>query len=506
MVNYRCAQVATICPMDDFLLFDTFSKSKLRQRPPEQGKPFKIYSCGPTVYRYVHLGNLRTFLLSDLVRRVAEYAGYTVFQVMNITDVGHLEDERLDQGRDKLLIAAEVEGKTPEEIADYYSKAFFSDIARVGILPADVYPRASDHIPQMIELIEELLRKGHAYVADGNVYFDVASCESYGSLSGNTLGNLVAGHRKHTHDPNKRRPEDFLLWRKAGPGRLVKFDSPFGEGFPGWHIECSAMSLAYLGPDIDVHTGGVDLIFPHHECEIAQSEGAVGRRVVRTWVHGAYLLQAGQKMAKSKLNDLRITTLEEEGGDPLAFRYLCFTARYRKQLEFSWEALSASDRALRKLRERVEDLGSDGSEVSPAETRDWESRFRSAIFDDLDMPAALQVVHALVRDRSTPPSVKAHLLARWDSVLGLQLLPQEPRGLRDFERSPRAQKQESEGSGTLSEGEIQRLLDERARARSVGDYVTADSIREQLLAAGIEVQDTPEGTTWRIANPKASGS
>ncbi len=465
-----------------------------------------IYSCGPTVYRYVHLGNLRTFILADLVARAASYAGFEVRQVMNITDVGHLTDETFETGRDKMLLAAETEGKSPSEIADFYAAAFFEDAAAVGIRRADAYPRASQHVPQMLELIERLIERGHAYVADGNVYYDVSSFERYGVLSGNTLRRLREGHRQEIDDPNKRNPQDFLLWRKATEKRLLKFDSPWGEGFPGWHIECSAMSLAYLGHPIDIHTGGVDLIFPHHEDEIAQSEGAVGSQVVRIWVHGAHLLAAGRKMAKSSLNDLRITRVAERGHDPLSFRYLCFTARYRKPLDFSWEALGACDRALKRLRARVADalaaasdvktvadtvLSPEGrTELSPA-ARSYDTRFANAVLADLDMPRALGVLHEMITDSRLSRQEQVSLVLAWERVLALGLVP--PSGTSDGD----SQDRDAAGKGRLV-AEVEALIEQRNEARTKKDYATADRIRSDLEARGVELVDTPSGTTWKF--------
>ncbi len=465
-----------------------------------------IYSCGPTVYRYVHLGNLRTFILADLVARAASYAGFDVRQVMNITDVGHLTDETFETGRDKMLLAAETEGKSPSEIADFYTAAFFEDASAVGISLADAYPRASQHVPQMLELIERLIERGHAYVADGNVYYDVSSFDRYGVLSGNTLERLREGHRKEIRDPNKRNPQDFLLWRKATEKRLVKFDSPWGEGFPGWHIECSAMSLAYLGHPIDVHTGGVDLIFPHHEDEIAQSEGAVGSQVVRIWIHGAHLLAAGQKMAKSSLNDLRITRVAERGHDPLSFRYLCFTARYRKPLDFSWEALGSCDRALKRLRARVADALSAASgmeavadavpppeakaELSPA-ARSYDARFADAVLADLDMPRALGVLHEMVADAHLSPQEQVLLVLDWERVLALGLLPPSAASHSDT-------KDQNAADTSRLVTEVETLVRQRTEARRKKDYSTADRIRSDLEARGVELVDTPSGTTWKF--------
>jgi cysteinyl-tRNA synthetase len=481
-----------------FSLFDTLTKS-VKSIEVESGRRFNIYSCGPTVYRYVHVGNLRTFILADLVARAATYAGFQVFQVMNITDVGHLADEVFDRGQDKMLLAAETEGKSPSEIAEFYTTAFFDDIDAVGIRRASSYPRASQHIPQMIELIETLIDKGHAYVAAGNVYYDVTTFEDYGKLSGNTLDSLRAGHRSHDHDENKRHAEDFLLWRKASARRLLKFDSPWGEGFPGWHVECSAMSLHYLGESIDVHTGGMDLIFPHHEDEIAQSEGATGHAVVKSWVHGAHLLMGGKKMAKSQLNDLRAIEIRERGLDPLAVRYLCLTARYRKQLNFSWQALEAANTALDRIRRRLADDSIDTesgllgnvSELSPI-ARTYNSRFEDAVLGDLDTPRALEVLNKTVEDRSLSSQERFWLASAWDDVLGLGLVPEF-----DTENATAA-------DAALGEGEVEEidsLVQQRSEARMIGDFATADSIRSSLEERGIELTDTPAGTVWRQKKP-----
>ncbi len=284
----------------------------------------RMYSCGPTVYRYVHVGNLRTFMLPDLLRRSLEYLGYQTEEVMNITDVGHLTDDTFDRGEDKMLVAsARLEKKSPQEIAAYYTKAFMQDAASVNIRPAAHYPRASDFIPQMIELITQLLKKGHAYEVGGSVYYDIASFPGYGRLSRNTTDKLLAGARGDV-DPRKRHPGDFTLWKAAGEHRLQVWPSPWGPGFPGWHIECSAMSMSLLGDRFDIHTGGADNVFPHHEAEIAQSEGVTGHRVVSLWLHGGLLMLAGSRTAaKSAGNFFRISELEEQGVRPAGFsRYL----------------------------------------------------------------------------------------------------------------------------------------------------------------------------------------
>src|SRR5579859_1060373 len=288
-------------------LYNTLTRTK-EELVPNSPDQVRMYSCGPTVYRYVHIGNLRTFLMADLLRRVLEYSGLEVFQVKNITDVGHLTDETFDRGQDKMLVSAKLEKKSPQEIADFYTRAFIEDEGRLNILPAGRYPKASEHVPQMLELIGNLVEKGHAYVSEGTVFYDISSFPSYGQLSGNSVEKLLAGTRGEV-DPRKRGPLDFTLWKAAGDRRLVSWPSPWGQGFPGWHIECSAMSLTHLGARFDIHTGGADNVFPHHEAEIAQSEGALGHRVVRCWVHGQHLMLSGIRMAKSAGNFYRITEL-----------------------------------------------------------------------------------------------------------------------------------------------------------------------------------------------------
>ncbi|MFL6297823.1 MAG: cysteine--tRNA ligase, partial [Actinomycetes bacterium] len=331
---------------------NTLTRAKEPVRPHTPGR-VAMYSCGPTVYRYAHVGNLRTFLLADLVRRALEVGGLQVRQVQNITDVGHMTNERFDRGEDRMLVSARLEDRSPAEIADYYTRAFLEDAAALNLQRAAAYPRASDYVPQMQELVARLLERGHAYEVDGNLYFAVESFPGYGRLSGNTLDRLRAGHRHDEPDPRKRHHADFALWKAAGPGRLVKWPSPWGDGYPGWHIECSAMSLATLGEHIDVHTGGEDNVFPHHEDEIAQSESVVGHRVVTTWVHGRHLLTGDRKMAKSAGNFTSLRELGERGRSPLAARLLFLQARYRTPLNFTWEALEGAERTLDRLRSRV---------------------------------------------------------------------------------------------------------------------------------------------------------
>ena len=462
-------------------LYNTFTRAKEELRPLREGV-VRIYSCGPTVYRYVHVGNLRTFMLPDLLRRSLEYLGYQTEQVMNITDVGHLTDDTFDRGEDKMLVSARLENKSPEEIAAHYTTAFMDDAAKLNIRRADHYPHATRYIPQMIALIERLIGAGHAYEVGGTVYYDISSFPAYGKLSRNSTDKLLAGARGEV-DPRKRHPGDFTLWKGAGEHRLQVWPSPWGPGFPGWHIECSAMSMALLGDRFDIHTGGADNVFPHHEAEIAQSEGTTGHRVVTTWMHGGLLMLGGARMAKSAGNFFRVSELEEQGFDPLAFRYLALQAKYRTKLDFSTDGLAGADRALRQLRDRVAEWSSapSATNAGDGEVSRFETRFRAALADDLDLPAAMALVAELIRS-DVAAGEKAALLRSWDSVLGL-----------DLDRAP---------SEVLLPDGATALLEARDKARAAKDFETSDRLRGELATLGIAVTDTAEGQRWRNAPPK----
>ena len=461
-------------------LYNTFTRSKEELKPLRE-QAVRIYSCGPTVYRYVHVGNLRTFMLPDLLRRSLEYLGYQTEQVMNITDVGHLTDDTFDRGEDKMLVSARLENKSPEEIAAHYTTAFMDDAAKLNIRRADHYPHATHYIPQMIELIEKLIARGHAYEVGGTVYYDIATFAAYGKLSRNTTDKLLAGARGEV-DPRKRHPGDFTLWKGAGEHRLQVWPSPWGPGFPGWHIECSAMSMSLLGDRFDIHTGGADNVFPHHEAEIAQSEGVTGHRVVTCWMHGGLLMLRGARMAKSAGNFFRISELEDQGFDPLAFRYLALQAKYRTKLDFSTEGLAGADRALGQLRERVADW-SGATLTEDAEVARYEARFRDALADDLDLPAAMALVAELTHS-GVAVGDKAALLRSWDAVLGL-----------DLDRAP--------SDVSLPEGAAA-LLEARAKARTAKDFATSDRLRSELAALGVAVTDTAEGQRWKTSSRKTS--
>jgi cysteinyl-tRNA synthetase len=465
-------------------LYNTLTRDIDEVRPVGDGD-VTMYTCGPTVYRSVHLGNLRSFMLADLIRRALEFEGMRVKQVMNITDVGHMTDEASPEAVDKMLLAMEDEGLSPQEIAHKYTAEVFADAEAVGIRPADRYPKATEHIDEMIALTQALIERGHAYVVDsGSVYYDVTSFPGYGKLSGNTLDNLREGHRDLETDTRKRNPADFALWKAAGPGRLMKWDSPWGEGFPGWHIECSAMSMKYLGDRFAIHTGGNDLRFPHHEDEIAQSEGAVGHQVVDIWVHGGHLRLAGQKIAKSTGNVVRVEELRQRGVDPLSFRLLTFQTRYRSEMDFTWEAMEDADRRVRQLRRHLADWAPAVQELGDA-AKSFDGRFREAIASDLDLPAAVVALNELDRSADVPPGEKYALVASWDAVLGLDL---EREARSTWEPTP----------------EMLERMALRDAARAGKDYATSDRLRDELAAMNLEVMDTPEGTRVRPRDQGAS--
>ena len=453
---------------------------------PARGGALRVYACGPTVYRFQHVGNLRTFLLGDLITRVGETLhDWRVELVQNITDVGHLADDTGIElaGEDKMLLAAKAEGKDPFEIARFYEEQFHADCAAVNIRPAARYPRASECIGLIIDLIQTLLDKEHAYVGDdGSVFFDARSFPSYGALSGNRLEDLRAGHRADAEElaVGKRFHADWALWKHAGRQRQMVWDTPWGPGFPGWHIECSAMSLHYLGETFDLHLGGIDLRFPHHEDERAQSESAVGHEVVRRWVHGEHLLAEGRKMAKSTGNVVLVRDVEERGFDPLALRLFFLTGRYRQQMNLTWDALAGADRRLQRWRARVAEWA---EAPSAAMSGEYVDRLRRAFDDDLDTPTALVVLADLEKDAALAPGAKFETFAWVDRILGLDLA-------RDIGKAPAS-------AADLPDGATE-LLERRAAARAAKDWSMADALRDELAAQGVRVTDGPDGQTWSL--------
>ncbi len=436
----------------------------------------RMYTCGPTVYRYAHIGNLRSYLMADWIRRVLERHGYDVVHVKNITDVGHMRQEALEQGGDRVILAALEEGKTPQEIARYYADAFSRDEERLNIKPASHLPWATDHVPEMLDIVRKLVDKGHAYETAGNVYFDVARFGAYGKLSGNRGEGLAEGVRVEA-DPHKRDPRDFTLWKLAEPGREMKWPSPWGDGFPGWHIECSAMATKYLGPRLDIHTGGVDNIFPHHEGEIAQSEAAFDQQYVSHWVHGQHLLVDGVKMAKSSGNVFILDDLVDRAFDPLSFRYLCMTVNYRNRMNFTLSALRAAEKALTSLRDRMAlwEAESRANGSASGESSEWNGKFWDRLDDDLDLPGGLAVLWGMAKS-SLPPRSKLELLREWDAVLGLEL-----------------DKAASESAASPIAGDLARRED----LRQSESFQDADAIRTELSNGGHLVRDTSAGPWTR---------
>ena len=453
---------------------------------PVSDGEIRMYTCGPTVYRPVHVGNLRSYLLADWLRRTFELFGHRVTSVKNITDVGHMRQDAVDRGEDKVIAAALAEGKTPAEIAQFYEAAFREDERKLGILPSTVYPRATAHVGEMIALIEQLLARGLAYVVDGTVYYAVKRFAGYGRLSGNVGEALRQGVRTEV-DPNKRNAADFALWKRAEPARrALVWSSPWGSGYPGWHIECSAMSTKYLGERFDVHTGGVDNIFPHHEDEIAQSEGALGHPVVGTWVHGQHLLADGVKMAKSARNTLEIHEIEALSLDPLAFRYQCLLTHYRSRMHFSLGALRQAAEGLDHLRQRVRVLAqrADPSRTPPflpervraafgdVAGERWNELLRERLADDLDLPGALALVQACVADADIAPSVRLQFVRDADLVLGLDL-------------AAVASERVDAPAPALA------AIADHERARATHDYAAADRLRPRF--DGLQVDDLVSG-------------
>ena len=449
-----------------------------------------IYDCGPTVYDWQTIGNLYRYIVSDVQRRTLEYLGYRVKQVMNITDVGHIVGD-VDQGEDRMMLAAKREGRDPETLARKYTEQFMDDRRKLNILQPHVMPKATAHVPEMIELIERLIDKGHAYVAADGVYFDIATFPGYGTrLAGELTEDLVAGARVDVN-PNKRNPADFALWRSAKPGDLQVWDSPWGRGNPGWHIECSAMSMKYLGETFDIHSGGEDNLFPHHESEIAQSEAATGKPFVRYWTHVRFLKVDGGAMHKSAGNAYLLSDLESWGFEPLAFRMLVLNNKYRQPLDFTRAGLASAQNRLDRWRGIVRDAwqatGGTPIDVSPDDPR--RTAFVAALTDDLNTPAALAQAEAVLDLAATGDfATKRHALETlfdMDQVLALSL--RERASEADLSAEERA------------------ALAERDEARKKGDYKRSDELRAELERRyGIRVKDTKDGTRWERVRRKGA--
>ena len=450
-------------------LYNTLTR-KIEPLKPLKDKEVGLYTCGPTVYDFAHIGNLRTYIFEDLLQRVLEYDSYKVKRAMNITDVGHLVGDG-DEGEDKMEVGAAREGKHPLEIAKKYEAKFFEDLKALNIeIPAEVV-RATDAIPEQQEIIKLLLDKGFAYQTKSAIYFDVAKFPNYGALAGQKLSEKQTAARDEVvTDPEKHNPQDFALWFflvGKYEKHVLKWPSPWGEGFPGWHIECSAISRKLLGQPFDIHTGGVDHIGTHHTNEIAQSEAAFGVPLANVWMHGEFLLVNSGRMGKSEGNFMTVDTLAEKGFSPLDYRYLCLTAHYRTQLNFTWENLQAAHSALERLYNFARGAGAAGVGCS-----EYEEKFLDALNDDLNVPKALGIVWELLGNKRFPDSAKLKSLLKFDKVLGLQL--DTPLQI-------------------IVPNEVKKLLDQRAIAREDKDFKKSDELRDEIAKLGFEVLDTSIG-------------
>lgn len=460
---------------------------KIEDFRPWDPPQVKMYTCGPTVYDYVSIGNFRAFVTADILHRGLLAEGYKVDYVMNITDVGHLTTDA-DTGEDKLEKGARREGKSPLEIARFYEEDFLGRSADLNILPAQRYCRATENIEAMIDLIKVLEKKGYTYVTKNGVYFDVSKFPDYEELSGCSTQDLLEGAREEVHrDETKKHPCDFRLWQLNQPDHILQWDSPWGTGYPGWHIECSAMSMRYLGEKLDIHTGGRDLIFPHHTNEIAQSEAATGERFVKYWVHNNFLMVDGGKMSKSLGNAYTLDDLGEKGVAPLSLRYFYLTAHYRSTINFTWEGVEAAQRGLTALRRKVSywtsaeesglTLGKDnaGADLSDR-ANEFDERFRMAIGDDLDTPRALAIVWEMA-DSTLKNNEKLDLVRKWEGNLGLRL----DRPLLKLVSVEDLDKRARE------------LVEQREALRKKEDYAEADRLRGRLENLGFELEDTADG-------------
>ena len=453
--------------------YNTLTKTKDEFKPLE-GNEVRIYSCGPTVYKDATIGNMKSYIFMDTLRRVLKYNGYTIKHAMNITDVGHLVSDG-DKGEDKMLKAAREEKKSPLEIAKFYTDRFFEDFKRLNIEKPEIVCKATDHIKEMEEFVYKLMENGYAYETSTAIYFDVSKLDRYGLLSGVDVRKQKAGARVEV-DEEKRNPYDFALWIKAPENHIMKWESRWGLCYPGWHIECSTMSNKYLGEVFDIHTGGVDLIPTHHENEIAQSKGCTGKIPAKFWMHCEYLLINGGKMSKSLGNAYLVQDIIDKGYDPLAFKMMCFTSHYRNKLNFTWEALESSQSALYRLREGYRKHLSGDEKIEENKIQEYKDRFLEAIDDDLNMPVAMSVIWDVVKNPIKSKDL-ANLLLEFDKVLGVDIDKEEEKKELDLPE------------------EITKLIEQRKIARQEKDWALSDTLRDELKEKGYIVKDTKDGMT-----------
>jgi cysteinyl-tRNA synthetase len=466
-------------------IYNTLTK-KVEQFVPNEGNKVAMYTCGPTVYHFAHIGNLRSYICEDVLEKTLRYLGYDVKRVMNITDVGHLSSDA-DTGEDKMLSGAKREHKTVMEIAKFYADAFFSDCAKLNIKTPDVVEPATNCIPEFIHMIEVLLEKGFAYVSGENVYFDTSKLKDYYVLTGHNEDDLFVGVRDDVdEDTNKKNKNDFVLWftKSKFEDQALKWDSPWGVGYPGWHIECSCISIKHLGEYMDIHCGGVDNIFPHHTNEIAQSESYLGHKWCNYWFHVHHLNDKSGKMSKSKGDFLTVSLLESKGYNPLVYRMFCLQSHYRKPLEFSYEVLDQVKSAYEKLKKKIANLKADG-EIDKEAFAKYREKFESALCSDINTSSALTCVYDVLK-ADTNDATKLALIKSFDEVLSLDLCAAA----------------QSEDNAQAVDSEFQSFVEEqialRKEAKKAKDFAKADAIRDELLAKGIRIKDTREGTVWEL--------
>ena len=456
--------------------YNTLTRKKEEFKPIDD-KEVKLYSCGPTVYSFAHIGNFRTYIFMDTLRRVLKYNGYNLKHVMNITDVGHLESDA-DEGEDKMEKAARKENKDPMEIANFYMNVFLKDLDKLNIDKPEIITRATDNISQMIDYVKDIMKNGYAYETSKGIYFDISKLDKYPVLSNQKLDDMKAGARVDV-DPEKRNPYDFALWIKAPENHIMKWDSPWGLSYPGWHLECSTMGRRFLGEQFDIHTGGVDHIPTHHENEIAQAKGATGKIPARIWMHCEFLLVDGGKMSKSLGNVYTISQLQEKGIAPLAYKLFCFTANYRTKLNFTLEGIQSSQVSLERLYDSYLKHLNGTDNIDDEMIHTYKEQFLHYINDDMNMPAAMSVVWEIARNNKKSKEL-ANLLLKFDKVLGLDIANAE-KYLQEFNHQEIPE-------------EIQKIINERNKARENKDWKASDELRDKIISKGYSIKDTAQGT------------
>jgi len=481
----------------DYYIYNTLTRKKELFTPINKNE-VKLYTCGPTVYNYAHIGNLRTYIFEDLLKKSLEYNGYKVTHVMNVTDVGHLQHDD-DTGEDKMSLGAKRENKTVWEIARFYEDAFFNDCKKLNIKNPSIICRATEHIDDMIALIKKLEENGYTYISNGNVYFEISKFDNYGKLVSKSIEEMASGLSRVDLDENKKNPLDFVLWftESKFKNQIMQWDSPWGRGFPGWHIECSAMSMKYLGNRIDIHCGGIDHVPIHHTNEIAQSEAATGENWVNYWIHGEFLVEekessinengeeAFKKMSKSSGEFLTVDNLIKNDFSPLDYRFFCIQSNYRKQLSFSYKKLEDAKKAYNSLKSKIIEKvyldNLDFSNINTENIEKYDDSFKKCLCNDLNMPNALEVLYKVINDESLTKEEKYSLISSFDKLFSLDLLKIEEKEIDDSKVK-----------------EIENLINLRNQARKNKDFKEADRIRNMLLDMGLEIKDTKDGTEWKL--------